>query len=304
MLGRGRSRSKERPYRIYTTDFDEVISSTVLLNQVTPPSGRPAYEAAIDTFRGPSAFRQTLERTIRSMDGVAGLRDCHFTFLVDHSGSMKGPHALAAAVIVDVVTAYFAERSVTYEVLGYTTRNWRGGRARARWRRRLCLPNPPGRVCEIRHIVYGDDRSDPNWRDGLGLLFAADVLREGIDGEALRWAEARLGDGDRSQRILVQIGDCSPSDAATDQANPKLFLENDFLATAVRLTGRSDLTFGVLSFVPWVVDGFRQFRLRDEALDRAADVVASLTMLATGQNPPPITTLFAQGSTDGSSSHR
>jgi cobaltochelatase CobT len=294
MFGWGRSRSNERRYRIYTTDFDEVISSTTLLNRITPLD-RPTLEAATAVFRAPSEFRQALEQTIRSMDDLASLSDFHFTFLVDHSGSMKGAHALAAAVIVDVATAYFATRGVKYEVLGYTTRNWHGGLARARWRRRLCLPRPPGRLCELRHIVYGDDKADPVWRDSLGLLFASDVLREGIDGEALRWAEARSADTDRPNRILVQIGDCSPSDASTDEANPRQFLEDDFLATAVRLTSRADLNFGVLTFVPWLVDGFRQFPVRNEPVGMADDVASALASLLAGRNPPAITSLFPQG---------
>lgn len=151
------------------------------------------------------------------------------TFLVDCSGSMK-QHAEGLAAFLDVLVRALERLEVPCEVLGYTTGAWNGGRALKDWRR-AGAPQNPGRLNELSHLVFKDAAT--SWRtgrQGLAAMLKPTLYREGIDGEAVRWALARLAERSEDRRILVVLSDGSPADGATANANDENYLQHDLAA--------------------------------------------------------------------------
>ncbi|BAN26157.1 cobaltochelatase CobT-related protein [Caballeronia insecticola] len=150
--------------------------------------------------------------------------DCAVSFVIDCSGSMKASIE-PVAVMIDVLVRALGMASVATEVLGFTTGAWNGGRAKLDWQARG-KPKYPGRLNEACHMIFKE--GDASWRVARGdiaALFKADLFREGIDGEALDWACARLLARDEARRIVVVISDGSPMDSATAQANDANYLD-------------------------------------------------------------------------------
>ena len=160
--------------------------------------------------------------------------DVALTLLLDCSGSMK-QHMDKLAPLVDVLTRALDMAGVASEVLGYTTNTWNGGRVMRDWRR-AGKPAQPGRLNELCHMVFKD--SGQPWRrskPGLAALLKADMFRECVDGEALRWAAERLRAQDAQRRILVVFSDGSPMDGATVLANDAHYLDRDLQHSARQL---------------------------------------------------------------------
>jgi cobaltochelatase CobT len=157
---------------------------------------------------------------------------CQVTLLIDCSGSMK-QHMAWVALLADVLARALEQAGAGIEVLGYTTAAWHGGRAAKAWQRAGRTPHP-GRLNEVRHLIFKDAQRP--WRRarlGLAALQKADLFREGIDGEAVAWACARLraagdgdGDVDTQRRILIVLSDGSPMDSATHLANDAHYLDH------------------------------------------------------------------------------
>ena len=152
-------------------------------------------------------------------------RDTVVTLLIDNSGSMRGRPITLAAISADILARTLERCGVKTEILGFTTRTWKGGRAREQWMEAQKLPRP-GRLNELRHIVYKS--ADTPWRRAranLGLMLREGLLKENIDGEALLWAHQRLMARREDRRILMVISDGAPVDDATLSANPNNYLE-------------------------------------------------------------------------------
>ena len=152
-------------------------------------------------------------------------RDTVVTLLLDNSGSMRGRPISIAAICADVLARTLERCAVKVEILGFTTRAWKGGQARERW---LAEGRPagPGRLNDLRHIVYKP--ADAPWRrarDNLGLMMKEGLLKENIDGEALEWAHRRLAHRPEARRILMVISDGAPVDDSTLSVNPSNYLE-------------------------------------------------------------------------------
>ncbi len=148
------------------------------------------------------------------------------TFLVDCSGSMK-QHAEGLAAFLDVLVRALERIEVPCEVLGYTTGAWNGGRALKDWRR-SGSPANPGRLNELNHLVFKD--AETSWRtgrDGLAAMLKQTLYREGVDGEAVRWAASRLAGREEERKILIVVSDGSPADGATANANDEHYLQHD-----------------------------------------------------------------------------
>jgi len=162
------------------------------------------------------------------------------TFLIDCSGSMKG-HSESVAVLVDAYARALDMAGVRSEVLGFTTAAWNGGRAARQWSR-SGRPANPGRLNETRHLIFKD--ADSSWRQGrhgIAGLLKQDLYREGVDGEAVDWACARLASGappdGASRSLLLVISDGSPMDAATARANDGNYLEHHLRDVVARHQG-------------------------------------------------------------------
>lgn len=152
-------------------------------------------------------------------------RDTIVTLLIDNSGSMRGRPISVAAMSADILARTLERCGVKVEILGFTTRAWKGGMSRERWVAEG-RPKTPGRLNDLRHIVYKS--ADQPWRRSrrnLGLMLREGLLKENIDGEALLWAHNRLLGRPEHRRVLMVISDGAPVDDATLSANPGNFLE-------------------------------------------------------------------------------
>ncbi|MGH6880503.1 cobaltochelatase subunit CobT [Hypericibacter sp.] len=152
-------------------------------------------------------------------------RDTVVSLLIDNSGSMRGRPITVAAMSADILARTLERCGVKVEVLGFTTRMWKGGQSRERW---LAGGKPanPGRLNDLRHIVYKN--ADAPWRrarKSLGLMLREGILKENIDGEALLWAHERLLARPEQRRILMVISDGAPVDDSTLSVNPGNYLE-------------------------------------------------------------------------------
>ena len=152
-------------------------------------------------------------------------RDTVVTLLLDNSGSMRGRPITVAAMCGDILARTLERCGVKVEILGFTTRAWKGGQSRERWVA-SGKPREPGRLNDLRHIVY--KAADMPWRRArrnLGLMLREGLLKENIDGEALAWAYRRLLDRRESRRILMVISDGAPVDDSTLSVNSGSYLE-------------------------------------------------------------------------------
>jgi len=152
-------------------------------------------------------------------------RDTVVTLLIDNSGSMRGRPITVAAMSADILARTLERCGVKVEILGFTTRAWKGGQSRERWIGAGKPPNP-GRLNDLRHIVY--KAADAPWRRArrsLGLMLREGILKENIDGEALIWAHERLRARPEQRRILMVISDGAPVDDSTLSVNPGNYLE-------------------------------------------------------------------------------
>ncbi len=152
-------------------------------------------------------------------------RDTVVTLLIDNSGSMRGRPISIAAISADVLARTLERCQVKVEILGFTTRAWKGGQSREAWVA-AHRPTLPGRLNDLRHIIY--KRADAPWRrtrPNLGLMMKEGLLKENIDGEALEWAHRRLTARPEARKVLMVISDGAPVDDSTLSANPASYLE-------------------------------------------------------------------------------
>ena len=166
-------------------------------------------------------------------------RDTVVSLLIDNSGSMRGRPIMVAAVCADILARTLERCSVKTEVLGFTTRAWKGGASRDAWLK-AGKPAAPGRLNDLRHIVYKS--ADAPWRrarKNLGLMMREGLLKENIDGEALMWAHQRLIARTEQRRILMVISDGAPVDDSTLSVNSGHYLERHLRRVIAEIEGKS-----------------------------------------------------------------
>ena len=152
-------------------------------------------------------------------------KDTVVTLLIDNSGSMRGRPITIAAICADILSRTLERCSVKVEILGFTTKNWKGGKSREFWNNKN-KPKSPGRLNDLRHIIYKS--ADTQWRqakNNLGLMLKEGLLKENIDGEAISWAFNRLKKRKEERKILMVISDGAPVDDSTLSVNSGDFLE-------------------------------------------------------------------------------
>lgn len=175
-------------------------------------------------------------------------RDTVVTLLLDNSGSMRGRPISIAAICADVLARTLERCNVKVEILGFTTRAWKGGQAREAWLANG-RPGQPGRLNDLRHIIYKS--ADAPWRrtrPNLGLMMKEGLLKENIDGEALEWAHRRMLARPESRKILMVISDGAPVDDSTLSVNPANYLEKhlrDVIAMVERRRAVELLAIGI-----------------------------------------------------------
>ena len=154
-------------------------------------------------------------------------KDTIVTLLIDNSGSMRGRPITIAALCADILSRTLERCSVKVEILGFTTKNWKGGKSRETWTQ-INKPKNPGRLNDLRHIIYKG--ADTHWRkskDNIGLMLKEGLLKENIDGEAISWAYSRLKKRKEERKILMVISDGAPVDDSTLSVNSGDFLEKN-----------------------------------------------------------------------------
>ena len=168
-------------------------------------------------------------------------RDTVVTLLLDNSGSMRGRPISIAAICADILARTLERCGVKVEILGFTTRAWKGGQSREKWLSEGRPPHP-GRLNDLRHIVY--KQADEPWRRArrnLGLMMREGLLKENIDGEALLWAHNRLIGRVEERKILMVISDGAPVDDSTLSVNSGTYLERHLRQVIGWIEGRSPI---------------------------------------------------------------
>jgi len=168
-------------------------------------------------------------------------KDTVVTLLIDNSGSMRGRPITIAAICADILSRTLERCSVKVEILGFTTKNWKGGKSREEWNKNN-KPKNPGRLNDLRHIIYKG--ADIHWRQSkrnLGLMLKEGLLKENIDGEAISWAFNRLKKRKEERKILMVISDGAPVDDSTLSVNSGDFLEKHLKKVVKFIESKSEI---------------------------------------------------------------
>jgi len=168
-------------------------------------------------------------------------KDTIVTLLIDNSGSMRGRPITIAALCSDILSRTLERCSVKVEILGFTTKNWKGGKSREKWNKDN-KPKKPGRLNDLRHIIYKS--ADTQWRQSkqnLGLMLKEGLLKENIDGEAISWAYNRLKKRKEERKILMIISDGAPVDDSTLSVNSGDFLEKHLKKVVKFIENKNDV---------------------------------------------------------------
>jgi len=168
-------------------------------------------------------------------------KDTVVTLLIDNSGSMRGRPITIAAICADILSRTLERCSVKVEILGFTTKNWKGGKSREEWNKNS-KPKNPGRLNDLRHIIYKS--ADTHWRQSkknLGLMLKEGLLKENIDGEAILWAFNRLKKRKEERKIMMVISDGAPVDDSTLSVNSGDFLEKHLKRIVKFVENKSDI---------------------------------------------------------------
>ncbi len=182
-------------------------------------------EGVLDAARLARVVVDPMQPLSFKMEREQDFRDTVVTLLIDNSGSMRGRPITIAAICADILARTLERCGVKVEILGFTTRAWKGGQAREKWVADG-RPAKPGRLNDLRHVIYKS--ADAPWRrarTSLGLMMKEGLLKENIDGEALMWAHQRLLGRPEARRILMVISDGAPVDDTTSSANGGAYLE-------------------------------------------------------------------------------
>jgi cobaltochelatase CobT len=247
-------------YRIYTNEFDEIKKAeelekedeivrlrknldqqlTNLQNLVTKLANKlqrqllakqnrswdfDLEEGVLDASKLSRVIIDPYHSLSYKMEKETEFKDTIVTLLIDNSGSMRGRPISVAAICADILSRTLERCSVKVEVLGFTTKNWKGGKSREKWNLKN-KPKNPGRLNDLRHIIYKS--ADTPWRQSkknLGLMLKEGLLKENIDGEALLWAFKRINIRKEERKILMVISDGAPVDDSTLSVNSGDYLE-------------------------------------------------------------------------------
>ncbi len=266
--------AEPQAYRIFTTEFDEIVTPEELatpeelgrlrmqldkhLSSLQGVIGRLANrlqrllqarqqrawefdleEGILDAARLSRVVIDPLQPLSFKQEKDADFRDTVVTLLIDNSGSMRGRPITIAALCADILTRTLERCGVMVEVLGFTTKEWKGGKSRKKWMAENRPPNP-GRLNDLRHIIYKPaDMPYRRSRRNMGLMLREGLLKENIDGEALLWAHQRLLARPEQRKILMVISDGAPVDDSTLTVNDNAYLERHLKQVIADIEARS-----------------------------------------------------------------
>ena len=270
-------------YKVYAQNFDEEIKAEDLAEPVELERLRAYLDQQLEPLKGAVArLANKLQRRLQAQQNRSWLfdleegildagrlarvvstpttplsfkmekdtefRDTVVTLLLDNSGSMRGRPISIAAICADVLARTLERCNVKVEILGFTTRAWKGGQSREQWLNEG-RPQQPGRLNDLRHIIYkGADAPWRRVRSNLGLMMKEGLLKENIDGEALEWAHRRMANRPEARKILMVISDGAPVDDSTLSVNAANYLEKhlrDVIAMVERRKAVELLAIGI-----------------------------------------------------------
>lgn len=269
-------RPKTTDYKAYTTAFDEVVvadqlcdaeeldrlrgvldahlqNSQIIISKLANRLQRKLMaqqnrtwefdleEGTLDTSRLPGIIIDPFSSLAFKQEKETKFRDTVVSLLIDSSGSMRGRSISIAAMCADILGRTLERCTVKVEILGFTTRAWRGGQARESWLQQG-KPQQPGRLNDLRHIIY--KAADTPWRRArrnLGLMMREELLKENIDGEALLWAHSRIVGRPEDRRIMMVISDGLPVDNSTLLVNSSNYLEQHLKYAIDKIENFSDV---------------------------------------------------------------
>tara|TARA_B100000029_G_scaffold443153_1_gene462025 strand:- start:1223 stop:3031 length:1809 start_codon:yes stop_codon:yes gene_type:complete len=276
LLAKNQKNTQKEKYKIFTNEYDEVKSAEELENETEIMRLRKNLDQQLTNLQDLVAKlanklqRQLLAKQNRSwefdleegmldaaklsrvvanplhalsykMEKETEFKDTIVTILIDNSGSMRGRPISVAAICADILSRTLERCSVKVEILGFTTKNWKGGKSREKWNAEN-KPTNPGRLNDLRHIIYKS--ADKPWRQSkknLGLMLKEGLLKENIDGEALLWAYKRISGRKEERKILMVISDGAPVDDSTLSVNSGDYLEKHLKKTVKWIEENSNI---------------------------------------------------------------
>ena len=268
--------NSDQEYKVFTTEFDEIAKAETLEDIKETQRLRKSLDLQLVGFQdiitklANKLQRQLLAKQNRAwefdleeglldsskltriiMDPYNSLsfmkekdldfKDTIVTLLIDNSGSMRGRPITIAALCADILSRTLERCSVKVEILGFTTKNWKGGKSRESWTK-TDKPEKPGRLNDLRHIIYKG--ADTHWRqakNNIGLMLKEGLLKENIDGEAISWAYNRIKKRKEERKILMVISDGAPVDDSTLSVNSGDFLEKHLKKIVKFIENKNDV---------------------------------------------------------------
>ena len=263
-------------YKSFTKDYDEVINANELCDQkeleklrynldkqvfsflplITKIANRlqrkllaqqnrnwdfNMEEGYLDTSRLSRIIANPQNKLSYKQEKEVEFKDTVVSLLIDNSGSMRGRPITVAALCSDILAKTLERCLIKTEILGFTTKAWKGGSSREKWIKDG-KPSNPGRLNDLRHIVYKSaDSPSRRSKQNLGLLLREGILKENIDGEALVWANNRLKNRQEKRKILIVISDGAPVDDSTLSVNPGNYLERNLRDVINQIEGRKEI---------------------------------------------------------------
>ncbi len=259
---KSRNKLGDHKYKAYTEEFDEIIKAEELENEeelnrlrknldqqllqlknfVSKLANKlqrkllakqnrswnfDLEEGLLDTSKLPRIIMDPFNSLSFKKEKDIEFKDTLVTILIDNSGSMRGKPISVAAICADILARTLERCGVKVEILGFTTKHWKGGSSREKWMKND-KPNLPGRLNDLRHIIYKS--ADTPWRQGknnMGLMLKEGLLKENIDGEALKWAYNKMSRRKEERKILMVISDGAPVDDSTLSTNSSDYLETN-----------------------------------------------------------------------------
>ena len=276
VIQKNKNNIHDNDYKVFTNEFDEIVKAETLASPDEISKLRKNLDQQLINFQdlvtklANKLQRQLLAKQNRSwefdleeglldsskltriiMDPYNSLsfkkekdldfKDTIVTLLIDNSGSMRGRPITIAAICADILSRTLERCSVKVEILGFTTKNWKGGKSREEWNK-VNKPKKCGRLNDLRHVIYKS--ADTHWRQAkknLGLMLKEGLLKENIDGEAISWAFNRLNKRKEERKILMVISDGAPVDDSTLSVNSGDYLEKHLKKIVKFIENKNDI---------------------------------------------------------------
>ena len=273
---RGKSALGDINYKTYTEEFDEIIKAEELENieeltrlrknldqqllqlknfisklanklqrKLLAKQNRSwnfdLEEGLLDTSKLPRIIMDPFNSLSFKKEKDIEFKDTLVTILIDNSGSMRGKPISVAAICADILSRTLERCAVKVEILGFTTKHWKGGASREKWMKND-KPTLPGRLNDLRHIIYKS--ADTPWRqakNNMGLMLKEGLLKENIDGEALKWAYKKMNKRKEERKILMVISDGAPVDDSTLSTNTSDYLESNLKKTVKWIENKTNI---------------------------------------------------------------